>query len=87
MWMLRDESLARAGLKNAVKILTIPASVSLRRRVKIVNTIHWKYCRKRLENSISTVLSNSIVWKYSRNTLETFWKLNFHTGEEVQFFQ
>ena len=28
-----------------------------------------------------------LIWKYSRNTLETFWKLDFHTGEEVQFFQ
>ena len=43
--------------------------------------IFWKYCRKRLENPISKVLSNSIVLKccrwygnQSRNTLVIFWK-------------
>ena len=43
--------------------------------------VFFKYCRKRLENPISIVLSNSIVWKrfsvvwkYFRNSLEVSWK-------------
>ena len=43
-------------------------AVSIETALEKLNLFHnmetfWKYCRKRLENPISIVLSNSIVWK------------------------
>ena len=60
--------------------------------------IFWKYCRKRLENPISIVLSSStvwkcfpwygnileILWKYSGNKSSILWKRSLFSSEVVQ---